>query len=467
MTKPNKNPRLIRRKPPKFKYTAEPDAVNETTRASGVGPEKLAQRQAIAEEQRRVAETKQILRQLYRQRLSSQARANGQIDTSMMLSDEDIDRSIMQELQQANWPQFVQGYDKPQINTDRLADQYNTVSNFYQALGSPNMMPMSTEQVYANPYMAAQQLEFGIDNPALTTLQIAAPTGGGVGAAAAAKAGFIKGMKSTKPLVTRVLQGTGQAVKAGGKVLVQNPGKVAGNLLVQAVPMTAAAAEFGSEGEQQGENGSVLPWIIGAGSALIGGRYLYNKLFKKGATPSKLFTWWERDPNTVAADIRYNTLAEKYNTAFSAGDQAALDALKTELGKSPEKTIIKGTGKKATTVDNPDFISNTGLGKMIQERTYPSIDGFIIDSKGDKIWRGVRNWGIRFPLYATAIGLPGFGIYNWLSGSTNEQPQTGYDPSSEETDASVEKGDTVVAIPRSTQVDSVSTPSGIYWGPEQ
>lgn len=443
MTKPNKNPRLIRRKPPKFKYTAEPDAVNETTRASGVGPEKLAQRQAIAEEQRRVAETKQILRQLYRQRLSSQARANGQTDISSSLSDEAIDIAIMKELQQANQPQFVQDYN-------RLSDNYTTLSSFYQALGSPNIMPMSTEQVHANPYTAAKQIEFGSTNPSLLALELAAPTGVGVGATAAAKAGFIKGMKSAKPLVTRVLQGTGQAVKAGGKVLVQNPGKVSGNLLVQAVPMTAAAAEIESEDGQQGENGSVLPWIIWTGGALLGGKYLYSKLFKKGATPPKWFTLWESDPNTVAANTRYNTLATKYNTAFTAGDQAALDALKTELGKSPKEFIKKG--KK-----NDDFISNTKLGEMIRDRTYPQPEGFIIESAGDKFWRKARNVG-RVGLGITGGGYIAKGIYDYwplISGqSTNEQP---IDSTYIATDAAVEKGDTIRSIPRSTQPDSTAT----------
>lgn len=46
MAEPNKRPRLIRRTPPRFRqtYTAQPDAVNETMRASGMGPERLAQR---------------------------------------------------------------------------------------------------------------------------------------------------------------------------------------------------------------------------------------------------------------------------------------------------------------------------------------------------------------------------------------------------------------------------------------
>lgn len=128
-------------------------------------------------------------------------------------------------------------------------------------------------------------------------------------------------MQTARPLVTRVVQGTGQAAKAGGQALAQNAPRVAGNLVVMSVPASAAAADFGdenpnAEGEQQG--GSVLPWVIGAGT-LIGGGYLYNR-FRKGTTPSRWLTWWERNPNTVAADARFNALSGRYNTAFTAGD---------------------------------------------------------------------------------------------------------------------------------------------------
>ena len=37
-----------------------------------------------------------------------------------------------------------------------MADQYANVSNFYAALGSPNMMPMNDAQVRANPQVASQ-----------------------------------------------------------------------------------------------------------------------------------------------------------------------------------------------------------------------------------------------------------------------------------------------------------------------
>ena len=79
--------------------------------------------------------------------------------------------------------------------------------------------------------------------------------------------------------------------------------------------------------------------------------------------------------------------------------------LKTELGKSPQQTITQGTGKRAKTVDNPNFISNTDLGTMIQNRTYPAIEGFIIEPQSTKLWRGVRNWGLRFPIYSTITGI--------------------------------------------------------------
>lgn len=483
MAEPNKRPRLIRRTTPRFRqtYTAPADAVNETMRVSGMGPEQMAQRAAVVDGQRRFAEqqaqAQQRRRQQYRQRMSSQARANGQLDMSMMMSDDAVDKAMIQEQQQANQPQLRQGYDRPQINTERLADQYATVSNFYASLGSPNMMPMNTAQVQANPQIAAQQLQFGLDNPSLTALQIAAPTGGGTGAAAAAKTAFRGSMQSAKPLATRVVQGMGQATKAGGQALAQNAPKVAGNLAVMGVPTAAAAADFGDENPQGGgeQGGSAMPWVIGAGT-LIGGGYLFNK-FRKGNTPSRWLTWWERNPNTVAANTRFNTLSGRYNTAFTAGDQAAMDALKTELGKSPQQTITQGTGRRAKTVDNPDFISNSDLGTMIQNRAYPQTEGFIIEPKSAKYWRGVRNWGVRFPIYSTVAGNIGKGIYDWMfnpsDGQGNPLP-TGeqFAPTYQETDASVEgtaPSDTVVAVPRAAQPDSVVTAptGGIVWSTQQ
>lgn len=473
--------KLTRRTTPRFPQIVAPaDAVNETMRVSGMGPEQMAAREAAVRGQMQMkeqqakaqAQAQQRNRKSYRARKQAQAQASGQFDPTILMTDAQIDKEIERERQQAEWqanqPQFRQGYDRPRVDTQRLADQYATVSNFYASLGSPNMMPMNTAQVQANPTVAAQQLDFGLNNPALTALQIATPMGEGTGAFGAAKTAFQGSMRTAAPLATKVVQGTGQAVKAGGKAVAQNAPKVAGNIAVMSVPTAAAAADFGNEdpNAQGGEQGgSAMPWIIGAG-ATIGGAALWNR-FRKGTTTPKWFTWWERNPNAVAADARFNTLSGRYNTAFKAGDQAAMDALKTELGKSPQQTIIQGTG--------PDFISNTDLGVMIQNRAYPQTEGFIIEPKGAGFWRGARNWGLRFPAYSTVAGNIGQGVYNWMSsGPSNDLPTAEqFAPTYQETDSAVEgtvPSDTVVATPRAAQPDTTKvTPvqGGIVWSTQQ
>lgn len=477
MAEPNTRPtRLIRRTTPRFNqaYVAQPDAVNETLRVRGMAPEQVARKQAAAEGTRQIQEQKAA--QQKQRRTAYRQRRMKEQPFSLPMSDEQVDAALLQEERMANQPQLRQGYDRPQMDVNRMADQYANVSNFYAALGSPNMMPMNDAQVRANPQVASQQLNFGLNNPALTVLQMATPMGEGTGAFGAAKTAFQTGMQAAKPVATRVAQATGQAAKAAGKTVAQNAPKVAGNAIVMGVPATAAAADFGNEnpnapGEQ---GGSAMPWIIGAG-AVIGGGALWNK-FRKGTTTPKWFTWWERNPNTVAADARFNTLSGKYNTAFTAGDQAAMDALKTELGKSPQATITQGTGKKAKTIDNPDFISNTDLGTMIQNRAYPQPEGFIIEPKSAKFWRGARNWGLRFPLYSTVAGEVGKGVYDWMSNPTDGQGNMlptaeQFAPTYQETDAAVEgalQGDTVVATSRVAQPDSVRpTTGGIVWSTNQ
>ena len=445
------NIRLVRRTTPRFNqtYVAQPDAVNETLRVRGMAPEQVARRQATVQETRQTQKQKtnaqKKKRNAYRQRRFKEKPLEG------LLSDEQVDAALLQEERMANQPQLSQGSTQPQMNTNRMADQYANVSNFYAALGSPNMMPMSDAQVRANPQVASQQLQFGLDNPALTALQFATPMGSGSGAFGAAKTAFQTGMQAAKPVATKVAQATGQAVKAGGKAVAQNAPKVAANALIMGVPATAAAADFGNEnpnaqGQQSG--GSVMPWIIGSG-VVIGGGALFNK-FRKGITLPKWFTWWERNPNTIVSNTRFNTLRDKYNAAFAAGDQAAMDALKTEVGKSPQATITQGTGKRAKTVDNPDFISNIDLGTMIKNRTYPQIEGSIIEQKSARFWRGFRNFGLRLPLYSTVVGNILQGGYNWAINPTDGQGNPlptaeQYAPTYQETDDAVEQRDTISA----------------------
>lgn len=482
--RPSKRPRLISR--PAQRVELPTDAIDQTLSASEAAQRMEARRLQIETQQRmqEAQEREKVqARTNYRNRKKAQqaqARQSGQAAAIFekpveLMSDQEVDAAIAQEKinaqLKANQPQLRQGYDRPQINTNRLADQYAAVSNFYASLGSPNMMPMNTAQVQANPGVAAQQLNFGLNNPALTVLQIAAPTGPGTGAFGAAKTAFKEGMQAAKPLAARVATATGQAARAGGQAVVQNAPRLAGNALVLGMPAAAQAAEFGNEDPNSagGDKGSVMPWIIGAGT-VIGGGYLFNK-FRKGTSPTWI-TWWERNPNTVAANSRFEALRGRYNKAFTAGDQAAMDALKTELGKSPQPTITQGTGKKAKTVDNPDFISNTDLGVMIQDRAYPATEGFIIEPKSSKYWRGFRNWGIRFPIYSTVAGNIGKGVYNWISGP---QPQGDMNPTREEfapnyqeTDEAVQQGDTVIAVPRSNVPVTVPVNTGgIVWSTNQ
>ena len=56
---------------------------------------------------------------------------------------------------------------------------------------------------------------------------------------------------------------------------------------------------------------------------------------------------------------------------------------------------------------------------MIQNRASPQPEGFIIEPKSAKFWRGARNWGLRFPLYSTVAGEVGKGVYDWMSNPTD------------------------------------------------
>ncbi len=422
------SPRVItRRNRPRFdlgqRYVAQADAVNETLRVNGLAPEQVARRQQVMQQQMRNRQQQEQAqkqrRQAYRQRRMQQS------PFSSPMSDEQVDRAMaIEEHQRQNQTYLSQGYDRP--NTDRLADQYANVSNFYAALGSPNIMPLNDVQVRANPQIASTQLEFGLNNPALTTLQIAAPTGGSAGVLATGRQAASQAFKGAGNLVTRAGNATLQGTRAAGQAVVRNAPRVAGEIIINAVPTTAMAADFpdsNQQGEQQSNGGSVWPWIIGGATTLIGGRWAYNRFKNKGVqtatqlTQPRWFTWWERNPNAVAADARFKGYVNKYNTALQTGDQAALDAMKTEFGKSPVSTITTGKGKRVTQTPNPDFLSNTDLGTMIQNRTYPTTEGSLIYTPRQNFWRGVRNTG-RLGVYGGVAGWLGNAMFGKNSQTT-------------------------------------------------
>lgn len=282
MAEPDKVRRpIIRRRmtPIDNRYVTVPDAVNETLRANGSlqrmqvqqAQVQMAQQQAEAKERAKVQ-----ARTNYRNRKKAQqdqARQQGQLVLELpadFMSDQAVDDAIAQEQRDAQFrasqPQLSQGYDRPKIDNNRLADQYAAVSNFYASLGSPNMMPMNTAQVQANPQVAAQQLNFGLNNPALTVLQVATPTGPGTGAFGAAKTAFQTGMQAAKPLAARVATATGQAAKAGTRAVAQNAPRLAGNAVVLGVPASASAAVTAGDGGET--SGSYMPAILGTTATL-------------------------------------------------------------------------------------------------------------------------------------------------------------------------------------------------------
>lgn len=484
-------PRVVRRTRPRYdfgqRYVAVPDAINETLGVSD-HLQRMEHQKRMAEEKQKQKQAQTFLRNNYRRRKAleqEQKRQNGQLVLEVpvnMMSDQAVDAALEQEYRdsqfRANQPVISQGYDRPDI--DRLADQYAHVSNFYAALGSPNMMPMNDAQVRANPYVAAAQLDFGLNNPALTALQIATPIEGGAGALAAGKQAAIQGFKGAGNFASRFGNAIWQGTRAAGQTVARNVPKVLATTVVNAVPtMATMAADFPDDSQEgQSDKGSAIPWIIGGAATLIGGKYLYNRFNKKlgvkaatELTRPRYLTWWERHPNAVAADARFNNYANKYNTAIQKGDQAALDAMKTEFGRSPAATITQGKGKRATEVANPDFLSNTDLGTMIQERTYPIPEGQLIYTPSQDFWRRFRNLA-RLGIYGGVAGQVGKQIF----GGNSQTPQPTMLPTAQEfgqnyqaVDSTLNKQeeptDTVVAIPR----DSVPpTPVNTFnWSVEQ
>lgn len=71
-------------------------------------------------------------------------------------------------------PQLRQWDGISRSEDKELANRYANAQAFYGAMGSPNIMPLSTTQVNANPELANTQLQFAQSNPALATTQQAA-----------------------------------------------------------------------------------------------------------------------------------------------------------------------------------------------------------------------------------------------------------------------------------------------------
>lgn len=496
MATPKEKPLKIKERPLPTQITLEADAIDQTMAARG-----LSQRQrslkAMAMEKEDKMRKEEDLReqkavQQYRKRRSAKKQAeaaSGKIyfDDTPLLSDKYLAEEMQREMKQ---PTIRQGYytPKPNIDINKLASQYNEVSNFYAAMGSPNVMPLNDQQVRANPELAASQLQFGLDNPAMEIFQYAVPTGASTTGVGLAKNLFLRNIRSSAPVATRFFKGIGQGSVATGRTIAKNAPKVAGNLFVASVPITAQASasstQFGGEPnpnalqgtqqntqqENESEDSGILPWILG-GAAVVGGAFGLRKLYK---VKPQYFTWWERSPAATFAGEYDKKLVDAYNTAFRTGNQAAMDELKLKVGKSSQKTITQGTGKRAKTIDNPDYISNLELGEMIESKAYPKpTEGFIIERGWPKFWRNARNWGIRFPLYSTAAGI----VLDAVSSPSHptQKEYTAADSTYKETDAAVEAAngagiDSIRIVPvtdETIQLNQTPSNRGFKWSTSQ
>ena len=491
MATPKEKPLKIKERPLPTQIALEADAVDETMAARGLSQRQRDQKVRAEEEKDKLEKEKTYRQsravQQYRKRRSAKAKASGVlIDNTPFLSDEYLAKEMQQEM---NQPTISQGYYEPKLNidVDKLASQYNEVSNFYAAMGSPNVMPLNDQQVRANPELAASQLQFGLDNPAMQIFQYSTPTGAGTTGVGLAKNLFLRNIRSSAPVATRFFKGIGQGSVAIGRTMAKNAPKVAGNLFVASVPIAAQASasstQFGDEPnpyapqgaqqntqqENESEGSGILPLIL-TGAAVAGAGFGLHKLYK--AKP-QYFTWWERDPAKTFAKEYDKKLVEAYNNAFRTSNQAAMDELKLKVGKSPQKTITQGTGKRAKTIDNPDYISNLELGEMIESRAYSKpTEGFIIERNWPKFWRGARNFG-RLTLYTAAPIV----ALDAISGPSHPTQKGAYaaDSTYKETDAAVEAAngagiDSIRIVPvtdETTQPNQAPSNRGFKWSTSQ
>lgn len=425
---------------PVSSYTAPSDNTRVTNVTQRVNAKKQV-RQAQSDFSKRRQQAQVAKRQAYRQRKAAES------PLQLPMSDDAVDAAIAAEERVANGPRFEQGSARPSINTDRLASQYANMQSFYSALGSPYMMPMSSEQVRRNPGVAATQMQFGLDNPALTVLQIAAPTGPSTGVANAVGGAFRAGMSTAKPLVTRLATSTGKAIAAGGKQVAQNAPRVAASTAVNAVPLAAAAAPVAGDGS--GSSGT--PWWQGPATMLgitvggyglyRGGKWGYGKLFGNKAakqateatpyiySPNRaLFTWekpasWEDRARRQAGKDFKTKMAQEWNNAVTSG---TTQAFKDKYGLSYKQ------GRKKTYFNDDDVADAIQYGGLSGDFTVngvpmtfqnlPNWNNRVYIGPTDRQagWAYARNTG----RIATWLGVPVFGLsyYNSLSnGSSNSK----------------------------------------------
>lgn len=451
-------------------YTAPSDntrVTNVTQRISADKQVRQAQ-QGFAQRKQQIQAAK---RQAYRQRKAAES------PLQIPMTDDAVDVAIAAEERVANGPRFEQGSTRPSINTDRLASQYANMQSFYAALGSPNIMPLTSTQVRRNPGVAATQMQFGLDNPALTVLQVAAPTGPSTGVANAAGNAFRAGMNTAKPMVARLITSTGRAATAGGRQIIQNAPRVTASTTVNAIPTMAAAAPV-ADSNSSGNSwwqapATVVGLAVGGYGAYRGLKWGKGKLFGNKATKEaaqstpyiyapnkKLFAWerpesWEsRARRQARRDFKAN-MAQEWNNAVTSG---TTQAFKDKYGlsyKQGKKKIYFDDAEVAGHIQQGSFTDGvTTDGIPISFQNLPNWNNRVYTgpTASQVGWAYARNAG----RIGTWLGAPIFGLslYNNLSSSENsntdggDKPKKGQSQSTQpKKEEQTARPDTTVAVP--------------------
>lgn len=422
------------------RYIAQPDAIAQTvypiTRRIAVEQQQHELQKQYENQTRKAQDRK---RKAWKDRKDAEnARVGHPIVNHHLMTDQQIDQAIAAEERLANGPRFEQGYERPNYNLDQLAGQYANLQSFYSALGSPNTMPMSEQQVRRNPGAAATQIEFGLNNPALTAIQMAAPTGPGAGSWNAAKSAFKAGMHSSKPLVTRVATSVGKGAQAGGRALVNNAPRVAANVGVQAFPLVAAAQTYSGPAVNQGGGfWDTYGWTIPTAGTLLGGYRIYRYIKGRKANPTqaenlykyspnkKVFTWerptkWEESTRGSLYEKKIGDLSSEWNAAV--GDATKETAFKNKYGLSWQKQDDSGN-----LVNTP--WENRGVRMSLDRNDFGDWKG-VADPE-DFVLTGPTNSQIRWARArnvgraALGVGIPVGGYFLFRPSS---QPTTALKP---------------------------------------
>lgn len=438
-------------------YTAPSD----NTRVTNVTQRISADKQ-VRQDQQDFAQRKQQIqaakRQAYRQRKAAKN------PLQIPMTDAAVDAAIAAE---ENGPRFEQGSTRPSINTDRLANQYANMQSFYAALGSPNIMPLTSTQVRRNPEVAATQIQFGLNNPALTVLQAVAPTGPSTGVANATGNAFRAGMNTARPMVTRLITSTSRAATAGGRQIIQNAPRVAASTTVNAIPTIAAAQPVADSNSSGNSWWQALAPVIGFTAGGYGlyrgvkwgkGKLFGNKAAKEVAqstpyiyAPNKKFFAWERPKSwesrareQARRDFKAN-MAQEWNNAVDSGTTQKFKD-KYELSYNDgENKIYLDDSEITDRIQDGNFTSNfTTNGIPISFQNLPNWNNRVYTgpTASQVGWARARNVG----RLGAWLGVPIFGIssYNNLSSFENSNTDIGDEDKKEEQTA---RPDTIPATP--------------------